>query len=240
MLWFRQSRKTEWVTVAIRVTNTEWWWPGADPSQWYAAGLKVGDQAFNTFGQPIAEIAKLDLVDVGAAKQRMTVHVRLQVKYDPMKQLYIFNFQPLQVGRPIELGFGEHNLSGVVSAVNTPEEPTTYKTVEIKIIKAKPWEAAELKAGLQEIDRNGEVLSKILAVSTTPNLTRVYSDIRGEMIQVANSDFRDVTLTVQLKSHQIDFVWYYVDGAQLKVGDEIWLQFPTVTIKAAQITRLLD
>ena len=240
MIWFRQSRKTEWITVAVRITNTEWWWPGADPNQWYTAGLKVGDQAINTFGQPIAEITKLDLADVGAAKQRVTVHLKLQVKYDPLKKLYLFNFQPLQVGRPIELGFGKHNLAGIVSAVNTADAPTAYRTVELKLIKVRPWEAEELKVGLRELDQNGEVVTEILDVRTTPNLTRVFSDIRGEMVQVANADYRDVTFTARLKSHQIDSVWYFVDGAQLKVGDEMWLHFPTTTVKSAQISRLID
>lgn len=240
LLWFRQSKKTKWIETTIQITNAEWWWPGVNPNQWYTADLHVGDQSFNTFGQPVAEVIGLDTVDVGEQRQKTIIRVKLEAKYDAQKQVYLFNFQPLQIGKPIELGFGKHNISGVVSAVNSGKTPTEYRTIEVKLIKIFPWEANALQKGMQNVGRDNEVLLEVLNVQSSPHTSRVFSDRRGEMIQTVNADYRDVTALLRLKSYQADSVWYYIDGSQLKIGTEIWLQFPTVTVKEAKIIRLVE
>lgn len=238
VFWFRQSKKDEWVNVSIRIMNDEWWWPGTDPESWYSDGLKVGDVALNSFGKPIAKITQIDLADLGISKFKTTIHVELLVTHDTVKQLYLYNFQPLLVSKPIDLSFGEHGVKGIVTAINQPSEEKKYKKIDVKMVKIFPWVAESYKVGLFATNPQGLKTVEVLKLQVTPNVSRVFSDIRGEMISVLNQDYRDAYVTISVLSYKIGDVWYRTDGAQLKVGDKIWLHFPETTMKDAEILKV--
>ncbi len=238
VFWFRQLKKDEWVNVSIRVMNDEWWWPGTDPESWYSEGLKVGDVALNSFGKPVAKITQIDLVDLGVSKYRTTIHLQLLVTHDTVKQLYLYNFQPLLVSKSIDLNFRDHSVKGIVTAINQLSEEKKYKKLDVKMTSIFPWAAASYKVGLFAINPQGQRTAEILKLQISPHVSRVFSDRRGEMISVVNQDYRDVYATVSVLSYKTGDVWYRVDGAQLKVGDTIWLHFPETTMKDAQILKV--
>lgn len=239
-LWLRQSKKTEWINVRLVVANDEWWWEGQPPQWWYVDSLQIGQIAYSSFGEKTAEITNVDIFDVGAYRRRAFIDIMLKGAYDTQRKLYLYNFQPLQIGKPLDLTFGKNNVRGIIAYIENISVVYSQKQIEVKVLKVRPWVADSLTKGLEMKDSQGRVLAKIDDVKTEIATFYEFSDIRGQRIQVTDPEFRDVTVKITIKTFTSGATDYFVDRAAIKIGEKIWFQFPQSVIRDAEITKIFE
>ncbi len=239
-LWLRMAQKNEWISLRVMVTNDEWWWQGNPPQFWYADNLRPNQQAYNSFGEKVAEITNVESFDVGAYTRRLYVDVQLKGAYDKKRKIYLYNFQPLQIGKPIDLTFGKNNVRGLITYINDPKIDYTKKKIEVTLRQVRPWVAGSYLPGMEMKDSLGRVLARIDSAQTTLAQNYDFSDIRGKKILVVDPDYRDVTLQLTIATFRSGDTAYFIDRAAIKIGEKIWFQFPNAAIRDAEITKILE
>ncbi|HCC84863.1 MAG TPA: hypothetical protein DEP87_04235, partial [Candidatus Pacebacteria bacterium] len=142
LLLMRSQRQTEWVTVQLKVAPEEWWYRGMKSDYWLAQNLLPGTIGTNSFGEAVAEVVSVEIFDVGEAKNQIQVWAKLKVSFDSKKQNYIFGFQPLQIGRGLELNFGSQQIKGVVVNLDQTSVTRMMKTVKLQVFSVNPYVAS--------------------------------------------------------------------------------------------------
>lgn len=239
LIWLRASRRSQWISIRLVVSNDDQWWEGSPPQWWYIDSLEKGQTSRNSIGESIAEITNIQSFDAGAYRRRAFIDIRVKGSYDTKRQVYLFNYQPLQIGKPLDFLFGKNNIHGIVTYIDTINIPYTEKTIEVKLLGARTWVAESYTKGLEMKDLQGNMLARIDKVDIHPATWFQFSDIRGQLIQVYNPEAKDVILTVTLKTFSSNGNLYFVDRASIKIGEHIWFQFPEAVARDAEIIKIL-
>lgn len=240
VVYNRLTKKEEWVWVKLHIAQDSSWYQGVSPPYWYAQGITKGQSAYNTFGQKIAEIGSIENYDMGGTNRLIYTDIKLHVSYDERQHIYMFNYQPLQIGNLIDLTFNQYNVHGVVTYINDKSIPYKDREIEIKLLAAYPWEADSYKEGMQMTDISGNPVAQILSVDIADsNISQLY-DTNKRLIFIANQNDarKDVTIRLKIKTFAFAGVSYFIDGAAIKIGEAIWFQFQNTVIKNAIITHI--
>jgi hypothetical protein len=237
-LWQRLNKRAEWINVRLIVANDEWWWEGQQPQWWYVDELKTGEIAHNSFGEKVAEITNVDSFDNGGYKRRAFIDLRLKGSYDKQRQIYIYNFQPLQIGKPLDLTFGKNNIHGLISYIQDMQVAYKDQRIEVRLKQIDTWVADSYKVGMEMKDSQGRTLAKIVSIDVQPYNYFDFSDIRGQLIQVTNPDYRQAKIVLDIKTFESGGYSYFVDRAVIKLGEKIWFQFPQAVIRDSEIVKI--
>ena len=247
LIFSKFSRKTEVVTIRIKITNDEWWWEGNPPTYWMLEGLSIGQEAYNSFGKRVAEIVDIHSVDTWGDKKEIFVDVNLLSSYNKRLKIYNYNFQPLQIGKPIDLVFGKSNVRGIIAYIGVDDIVYEEKEIEIKMLSVFPWEVDSYKIGLETKDTEGRVVVKIIEVRVEnaqgfylPEQRETGGNFYMRRLIVGGEDLsrKDMTLRLRIKTIVQDGVSYFIDGSTVRVGNEIWFHFPEVVIKSGVISKI--
>lgn len=240
-VWLRVSRKTEWITLRLVVANDEWWWEGAPPQWWYVDGLQAGQTAKNALGETVAEIVNVQSFDVGAYRRRAFVDIKVKGAHDTRRQVFLYNYQPLQIGKSLDLTFGKNNVRGIITYIDNLPQDFKEKTIEVKLAAVHPWVTSSFYPGLKMTDSQGHPLASILSVDVVPSSVKEVVEIHeNKEIKFPPALFQDVTLRVKIKTFHSGGVDYFVDRAAIKIGERIWFQFPQTLVRDAEITRIIE
>ena len=203
--------------------------------------MSIGQKSYNTFGQKIAEITDLHIYDIGASRRLSFIDVTLMASFDKRRQIYLYNFQPLQIGKPLDLTFGESNVRGLVTHIGSDELTYTDKEIEVQLFAVYPFEADSYKKGLQVKDSQGRVMAEIESAEVKIAQSYEFFDEAKRRFVVKGVDptRRDVTLRLKIKTIPQNGSYYYIDGAAVKVGGEIWFQFPQTIAKKAIVSKII-
>lgn len=238
LLWFRSQRQTQWIVAQVKVSQEEWWWQGSNPEYWYAQNLQVGTKGQNSFGETVSEVTKIELIDTGLARNQVQVWAKLKVSYDPKKDQYIFGFQPLQVGRGLELTFGSQQVKGLLISLNEESPQTIEQTVRVKLFQVDPYAAKAIVLGMENKNSNGEILAKITDLRVNQTIRSEFSDIRGKMIQVSDPNYVQVEAAIKMRLYKDGEKYITPDGQPIKVGAETTIQFPQTVLTRALILEI--
>jgi hypothetical protein len=239
-LYLRFTKNNEWINVRMVIANDDWSWEGQAPQWWYVDDLESGQIAYSSFNEKIAEITNVESFDIGGYRRRAFVDLKLKGAYDKGKKIYIYNFQPLQIGKPLDLTFGKNNVHGLITYIDKNQIGYKDRKVEVKIYTVKPWVADSLVQGLETKDSLGRTLATVDSVNITVASYYEYSDIRGSKILISDPNLRDVTLRLTIKTFMSNNTEYFIDRAAIKIGEKIWFQFPQTVIRDAEITKILE
>lgn len=239
-LYSRLSKKTEWISIKLMVAHDEWWWTSSPPQYWYTDSLEPGMSTYNSFGEKVAEITDVQSFDNGGYGRRAFVDIKVKGFFDKKRQLYLFNFQPLQIGKKFEQTFGKNNLSGIVTYIEQDGLPSHDRIIEVKLYGIRDWHAEEYKTGLEMKDSQGRVLAKVINVQSELASWYEFSDIRGRKILITDPTSRNLTIRLQIKTFESGGNEHFVDRAVIKIGEEIWFQFPTVAIRSGIISKIIE
>jgi len=236
----RFAKQEQWIDVRLKVSGDEWWWNPGYPDNWYGLGLFKGQSSYNTMGKKIAEIQSIENYDVGGPRRLIFIDLNVLATRNKKTQIYTFNYQTLQIGKPLDLTFGKYNLRGLVTYIgsNTISYGTTE--LEIKLLSIYPWEANSYKEGIVMKDLAGNVVATITQVNITDSQLLELRDQYGKLftIPASNNVYKDVTLRVTLKTYRLNGVPYYIDGSAIKVGNHIGIEFEQTAIKNGVISRI--
>ena len=235
LLWLRSQRQTQWIVAQVKVSQEEWWWQGSNPEYWYAQNLAAGTLGQNSFGETVAEIIKVELTDAGQARNQVQVWTKLKVSYDPKKDQYIYGFQPLQVGRGLELSFGSQQIKGLLIGLGQESPQTVERIVRVKMFQVDPQAAKAIVLGMENKNSVGEVLAKVTDLRVGQTVRSEFSDIRGRMILVSDPNFTQVEASIKMRLLKDGDKYISPDGQAIKIGGEATIQFPQVVMTRALI-----
>lgn len=240
-LWLRVSRKTEWIPLRIVVANDEWWYEGAAPQWWYVDGLTTGQTAKNTFGETVAEITNIQSFDIGNYRRRAFIDLKVKGYFDNKRGVYIYNYQPLQIGKPLDLTFGKNNLRGIVTYIENVPQNFTEKTIEVYIPAVHLWVANSYQKGMKMQDSQGRVLAEIVSANVSPTTAKEVTDVSSNFLEAKfdPSQFYDLKLVLNIQTFESEGINYFVDRSAIKIGERIWFQFPNTVIRQAEITKII-
>jgi hypothetical protein len=239
-LFLRMSRHTEWVSVLVRVQgNNETWWSANSPP-WFTKAATSNQISYDTFGQKTAILENIQSFDAGGLNE-MYAELKLKVTTDPQRHQYIYNYQPLLVGKLADVSFGNLYLSGVVVGINTKLEYVN-KHVEARIYAIHPWKIAELTKGLQAKDLSGNIVAEIEDISVQNNQIYRFNDEYGRQMIVPSEDptRKDVIMKLKLKTIKYNNALYSIYGAPIKIGSPINIEFPNTSINYLEISAVYD
>ena len=237
----RLQRQSTWVNVRLSVENLDWWYGSGQPPQyWYAAELQAGDQILNSTGEPVVEIVDIENYDDGGPYRLIYVDLKMKVDCNKMTQQYLYEFKPLVAGGSLVLNFPQQQLRGLVVSVGEVGPVYVDQTVRVEV-KEVPAEVAELvMVGSQAFGRDGELVAEIIDLQSSLASEYEFSDIRGQKIETFDPDYRDLQVTLRVRSFETLDRQFYVNGAVLKAGAEIWFQFPDFALEEATIVAVGD
>jgi len=228
------------ISVKLKVSNDEWWWRGSNPENWYAIGLSKGQFAYNTFGKQVAEIQSIENYDVGGPNRLIIVNLKLLSAYNKKTHGYSFNYQTLQIGKPLDLTFGTFNVHGLITHIGDTNMAYDDTDIEVKLLAIYPWEAASYVPGVQMKDSEGNVVGTINQVAVADSSVIEVWDNRGRLVSIPsfNNTRKDVTIKVTLKTYVANNIRYLIDGSAIKIGNHIWLEFEQTALKDAIISKI--
>lgn len=232
----RFPRNEEWIHVQVEASGDEWWWVQEPPKRWYATHIKNGQFAYNTFGKRVAKIQSIERFDMGDQKQRIIAHIEVLAIFNPKTESYYYNYQPLQTGKPLEFTFGTDNLRGLVTHVGASSPTSSTKTVEVKILAAHDWESSALETGMITLGNYAKILQ--LEQQDATIVESVGSTNDRFFVPATGTQRKDITMKLEIKIFNTDGADFTADGTPLKIGNSIHLEFPTISIKKALISRI--
>ena len=236
----RLQRKSEWVDIRISVENVDWWYKGSFPYYWYAANLKEGDIAYDSFGQKSAEVIKVDNYDLGGPYRNIYVDLKIRGVFNKKKQQYLYEFKPLVIGSGIAFNFSNQQVKGLIVKIGEKEISYFYKTIKIRVKEVIPELADKINIGDKSFDTNGDLVNEIIDLKKSINSFYEFSDIRGKNIKVYDSDFRDLEITLKVKTFSDLDRNFYINQAVIKIGSFIWFQFPDYALEEAEIIEIIE
>lgn len=239
-IYNRFQRKPVWVNVRVAVTNTDWWYRGNAPANWYANDLKVGDVIKDSFNNPFVEVINIDNYDLGAYYREIYVDLKLRVDFDKRKNQYLYEFKPLVVGSSLLLNFSKEQLRGLVIKLNDEEMEYFYKTIKVEEKLVSPAVADQFMVGIKSYDTKGDLTAEILEVKKSIATEYRFSDIRGQNILVSNPDYRDLEVVFKIKCYTDLERDFYVNKTVIKIGSMIWIQFADFALEDARIIEIID
>ena len=236
----RASKKTQWVTVRLIVSNDEWWSEASPPQWWYVEGLTPGQVSKNSLGDTIAEIVNVDNFDIGQYRRRAFIDIRIKGSFDKKRGVYIYNYQPIQIGKALDFTFGKNNVHGLVTYIDSQPQPYKNRTIEVKLSAVRPWVAQSYTQGLEMKDTQGRVLAAVQSVSIAPSTVNEVTELGETQKKFSGSYYNEVVLVVKIKTYESAGIEYFVDRSAIKVGSRIWFQFPKTIIREAEIIRIIE
>jgi len=261
LLLNRIQRKEQWLDVRISVENSDWWYQGSAPKFWYASDLKAGDVAKNSYGSKVAEVVNIENLDIGGPYRNIYVNLKLRVIFDKNRNQFLYEYKPLTIGSAVVLNFSNQQLKGLVIGMGQETINYRYKTVRLQkksfqnITSAitntnsvtssvtnkpiTPEFSNKIKVGDKSFDNNNELIAEILNIKKEISSYYEFSDIRGTNIKTYNPLYRDLEVTLKLRMYNNSGLDFFIQ-APIKVGSEIWVQFPEYSLEDYEVIEIIE
>ncbi|MCB9813403.1 MAG: hypothetical protein H6772_03275 [Pseudomonadales bacterium] len=238
-IYNRISRKSIWISARISISDSDLWWNGEPSPYWYINDLSVGMVSYNSFGEEVAKITDLEIYSLGGPNKRAYVDLSLKVSYNKKSQTYLYNFQPIQKGKPIDLTFGSNNVSGLIESLDSEPEQRYQKKIRVKMENIEDWLASSYQEGMEMKDSKGRVLARIESVRVEDSkLSQI--KLVGDRIYLTKDQNKDVYAVVTVVAiKDIEGFYMTLDGAAIKIGEDVWFHFPEV-VSRAKIIEIIE
>jgi hypothetical protein len=239
LLYLRFTRRSEWIDVLVRVQPDQSWW-GQYPPPWLTQALSENLSAYNSFGQKIATIKNLQTIDAGGSNE-ILVNLELKTSYNTRQRQYIYNYQPVLIGKILEIPFNQINLTGIIIGINT-HISYAVKHIETRVYSIYPWKIAQLTKGLQTKDSKGNVIYEIEDIQIQNSQSYEMFDSAGRRYVTQSEDptRKDVVLKLKVMAFEFNHKFYTNNGTPIRIGNSISLEFPSTTIGYLEISAIYD
>lgn len=238
-LYNRFTKKSVWINARIVISNNEWWWSAEAPKYWLVDKLDKGLISYNSFGENVAEITDVEIFSLGGSAKQAFVDLKLKVTFDKNRQIYLYNFQPIQKGKSIDLTFGSNNVSGLIVSLNSEPEERYTKKIKVKMGYLEKWLAESYKVGMEMKDSKGRVLARIDNMKIENSKLDNIRLLNGGILYSTDT-YKDVFLEITLSTlKDKEGFYYFVDGAVVKIGEDIWFHFPEI-VAHTQIMEIIE
>lgn len=234
-LFSKIKKKSTWITAQVVMGDGELWWEGEPVQYWMIDALEPDMYSKNSFGEVVAKIIDIESFNIGGQYKRAVVTLELRVTYDTEKELYLYNYQPIEKGKSVDINFGTSKVLGIVTGLGEIEE-REWRKIVVRQDFIEEWLAETYKEGMEMKDTKGRVLARIGKVTINNSKFQRVNVYNSELF-VSTENFKDVIYEVEVLSTQdADGTNRFIDGTPLKIGNTIWFNFPTIEAQA----RIMD
>ena len=195
------------------------------PYAWQINEINVGDKAFNSFGDEVAEVVAVNRSFWGSSRNNFSTTLKIDVLYYAEKNNYVFEGKTLLVGETISFNLGKTKFKGQIQNIydDISQKHGAFEEkkgiVKIKLRSLEEWHAKAL-VGAKVMNDKGKLLAEEVHIVIKPS-EKVVTNISGEVLLREDPLKKDVEITLQLNSVLCDKLTCYFQGAQpLKIGHD--------------------
>jgi hypothetical protein len=241
-------RKTTFTTVTIKITNPNPLYSDTNPPSWYAFAFRAGDKELDSTGQVQVEILDTSAYPSYGNKKIVFLKLRVRAVYSGSKKQFTYKGKPLIVGSELHVELTNQLIDGVITEIENMPSPyqNKYITLKADLLEYNPvfqetdgvdeFKANAIHVGDAMKDNNGTMLATVLDKSVIP--ADRYITSQGFVTIVPDPKKKHVTLTLKIRVQEWHGDQLFLYTFPVKVGEELPLNLPNVSI-APIITDLL-
>jgi len=203
---------------------------------WVANSINIGDKDMSPFGSIYAEVLDKNAYEGGSQGKHVILTLKLNAILDWNGKYYYRN-QPLNINQWFNLSLG--NVNEKVNLIYLSTKPPKFFRRKLRINIKKDNEttyiADNLEVNDEMVNNKNEVLAKIIGKNTAPAEIKSYSQ-NGSLVLSKDQNRRDIELTVDISSTQIDGIDYFGLLNKVKIGESINLFFNKAALWEGKIT----
>lgn len=207
---------------------------------WLGNSIEPGDRDVSPIGGTNAIVLEKDSFDFINNGQVVSLLLKVKAVKD-RTGVYLFKNKPLSVGMNMIFNFTKTSTSGIVTSIGTELPNYHYNKLSVKA-KGRLSESSifdKIRVGDEIKNSRGDTLAKIVAKNIAPADVRFQVSGISENISYSKSNV-DLQLTIDLLSQKIDETFYFPDNQIIKLGEYLFLSFPTITLLNYQITDIQE
>jgi hypothetical protein len=241
-------QQTKWITIEFKVNVNFPYAGNGEPPYWIAEKIRQGDAQYDNVGQK--NLIVLDVKSWGFQSQETWVRVSVKTKYKSNQNKYTYQYQPLEIGRPIDITVNGTNVRGIVTFIQGfSDTRTTYDiTVKARILDnyspysaatlgVDPWVANAINKGQVIRDASEKPVAEILDKEVRP-AERIVTTSDGRILVGQDPLKKDVFLTIKLKTIQQNGTYLFLEDKPVKIGWNIPLYLPQMMLSPV-VTEIL-
>lgn len=233
----------KWITIEFKVTNSPAYFPndgGGNSPYWLADTIREGDIQYDTVGNKNLEV--ISIKKWGFQSKELWVTASVKAKYKSKQKKYSYLYQPLEIGRSIDIAINGANIHGIVSKIQGFSDTRQLHTVHIKAQLVdtwssystftrgvEPWIANAIQNDAKIFDSSGKEIASIEEVNSKP-AQRVVTTIDGKAITAEDPLKKDVFLTIKLSATKDGETFMFLEDKPIVIGGSIPLYFNDVVI----------
>lgn len=244
--------QNRWITIEFKLIQNPTYFVFDNPSTppfWAVDNLHPGDVQYNNLGQKNLQI--LSVTNWGYYYLQTWVKASVNVKYNPIGKKYSFQYQPLEIGKPIDVSINGTSVHGIVTAIQgfSDTRPTYTITVKARLVDTSspystftqgvdPWIADATEKGQIMTDESGKTVAEILNKDASP-AKRVVTTSDGRVLVGEDPLKLDVYLTVKLKVTRTNNTYLFLEDNPVIIGALIPLYAKRALLRPV-VTQILD
>lgn len=235
--------REQWITIEFKVIPSPTYFPhngDGDAPYWLADRIRPGDYQYDNVGKENLKI--LSIKKWGYQSKEIWVTASVKAKYKPKQKKYTYLYQPLEIGRTIDITINGSSIHGVVSGIEgfTDTRPTYTVTVKTRLVDStspyslytrgvEPWIANAITNKLVMYDAAGKPIAKILDSSIEP-AQRVVPMADGSVAIAEDPIKKDVYMTIQLTVTKLDMNFMFLEDKPVLIGWSIPIFFDQIVL----------
>lgn len=241
--YFFFKRDVEYITIRVKVTDREILYANTQPADWYASRFEIGDAERDALGRTIAEIVNVESFSVGTNKKAVYVDLRIKAVYDKRAKTYSSRGKTVAFGTTMRFYLSKVTFDGIVTEFPHSESQRNYRvttsTVTVVARGLEPAVAAGIKKGDKIQDSNGTLIADVLEVNVKP-AERITTTVNGDLLLRFDPLYKDLLLTVAMRTKLFHGEAYVFDNVPLKVGVAIPLSFKHASLETTNVYGLFS
>ena len=232
-------RKSQYITVKIKVTEKNILYANSNPPSWFVYLLKTGMQEKDGLGRISAEILDVYSYDIFPETKAAYLTLKLRTTYNKRTKEYKYKGRVVSVGEGVRTNFQQVLLEGLIVEVEdlAPPFEESFLEVECQLMDLAFWETTGVDSFIGEAisvgdkiyDSSGNVMAEVLEKKVLPAKKNTFDD-RGNVYQRFDPRKKDIYLKLRLKIKKINNEYYFFDDVGVKVGKTLPLNFENINV----------
>ena len=226
-------RKAEYITIRVKVTEQEVLYANTRPTTWYANRFEIGDQELDALGRKITEIVGIERFNVESNRKAVYVDLEIRATYDTRTRLYSARGKTLVFGTPVRFNLSRVTFDGIVTEFPGSQYQKNLKVSQsiVKVLARalEPAIANSIRNGDKVHDSSGVLLAEVKDILISP-AERVTTPATGNLLLRLDPLYKDVSITVLLRTKTYQGEAFVFDNIPLKIGEILPLNFSQVSI----------
>lgn len=240
-LLFHFRRKRSFVYVDLTFQRQDWNTDSFPPEYWEVNKLHIGQTGYNSAGKEMILIEEIEKnIWDGGRRMYIEIAVRLDAVYNTTTKTYVYDGNPLLVGKELSLNFDNTAFTGIISNVyeNQNQRFADYQLadaeIKVRYRNYDPWHAEAIRDFTVKNSKD-EVVLNTKSVEISPAKKVVVTDI-GEVLLRWNPIKKDVVATFELPNVLcINNICYYNHYQTFMIGEEFWADSGNTYVRGGSV-----